>query len=603
MRLSRPLWMVTLLTMLATTATAQFQDRPPNPQPNRGFDRAAPFTQVRWNEATPEVMVQAEWYELLALNDTPASEIVAFCRGTFGERWQKRFSEDLVEVLSKMDRPSAKTVKLKLRNLKTGETTEIADAEMSEANRNAVWQANLQAQQTTEANPVKPVTADEVRTDLAELARAIREQFSYATLKQVDIAAEIAAIEKKFEKGTTTAAFAIEVQKFIAKFGDGHSRVRRFSSYMLGGFLPCDVALWGERVAAVRTDGQLLDPDRPFIKSIDDRPIEQWLAAAEKFVADGSPQLKRRRAVELLPFLSALRREMNLTDELPVKIELDGAGVPPKPGTTNRADSRVRGLPPQRRESRVLDGNIGYLRLEAMNESDEFLASLDEQMHKFRETKALIIDVRGNGGGSRAPLRTLFPYFMKADESPMVTNVAVYRIRKGDDAKNPAGFLGNRWLYPAAWTGWNDAERGAIKAIADQFGPEWKLPEGQFSDWHYFVLRRDLNPKAYHYDKPVVVLMDNDCFSATDIFLAAMKGRSGVKLVGEPSSGGSGRAAGVPLRGAGIEVMLSTMASFRIDGKLFDTRGVEPDDVMSPQLEDVLGLKDGILDRVVSKLK
>ena len=224
-------------------------------------------------------------------------------------------------------------------------------------------------------------------------------------------------------------------------------------------------------------------------------------------------------------------------------------------------------------------------------------------MKSAPKTKDTSTAVRGNGGDSSAPQRPLFPYFMKPDEPPAVTSVAALRLRKGDDPRNPNGFLGNRWLYPAAWDAWTTAERSAIDALARRFDPEWKPPDSQFSDWHYFVLNRDLNSKAYHYDKPVVVLMDNDCFSATDIFLAAMKGRAGIKLVGEPSSGGSGRAAGVPLRGAGIEVMLSTMASFRTDGKLFDTRGVDPDDVMTPQLEDVLGLKDSILDRVAARLK
>lgn len=42
-------------------------------------------------------------------------------------------------------------------------------------------------------------------------------------------------------------------------------------------------------------------------------------------------------------------------------------------------------------------------------------------------------------------------------------------------------------------------------------------PAGQFSDWHYMVLRRLPDSDVYHYAQRVVVLMNAKCFSATDI--------------------------------------------------------------------------------------
>ena len=107
---------------------------------------------------------------------------------------------------------------------------------------------------------------------------------------------------------------------------------------------------------------------------------------------------------------------------------------------------------------------------------------------RFRDTKGLIIDVRGNGGGSRAALRTLFPYFMDKKDAPHVANVAACRLRSGDSPTRTEGYLENRWLFPLSSSRWTDADQDAIRRFAKKFRPAWKLPKGEFSEWHYFVL-------------------------------------------------------------------------------------------------------------------
>jgi C-terminal processing protease CtpA/Prc len=86
-------------------------------------------------------------------------------------------------------------------------------------------------------------------------------------------------------------------------------------------------------------------------------------------------------------------------------------------------------------------------------------------------------------------------------------------------------------------------------------------------------------------DRPVVVLMDEGSFSATDIFLGAMSLAPNVTLMGVPSGGGSGRSRGFDLPNSRLRVILSTMASFRPDGHLYDGVGIAPD-VMAPRTLD-----------------
>ncbi len=103
----------------------------------QGFAMLAPFTDTRWR---PEVQVNGKWYALVAINDIPAEDIVKFAQDTFGpDLWQKRFDEDLVEVMTDMNHAPGPTVKLTLRTLDTNEQVIIEKAPMTHENRQKIW--------------------------------------------------------------------------------------------------------------------------------------------------------------------------------------------------------------------------------------------------------------------------------------------------------------------------------------------------------------------------------------------------------------------------------------------------------------------------------
>lgn len=129
------------------------------------------------------------------------------------------------------------------------------------------------------------------------------------------------------------------------------------------------------------------------------------------------------------------------------------------------------------------------------------------------------------------------------------------------------------------------------------------MPADQFSDWHYMVLSRLDNPDIYHYKKPVVVLMNAKCFSATDIFLAGLKGMRNVTLLGVPSGGGSARSQDVALGASPFVVTIASMASFQRDGKLFEGNGVQPDVVVAPVPQYHIGGGDNALEETVKRIK
>ena len=102
------------------------------------YPRLSPFAAVRWEQSQPEVKVNQQWYKLMALDDLPATNIVAFSRERYGNLWQKRFEEDLVELLSQMGHPPQVTVKLELQSLTTSETQVLEEVPMTASNRMAI---------------------------------------------------------------------------------------------------------------------------------------------------------------------------------------------------------------------------------------------------------------------------------------------------------------------------------------------------------------------------------------------------------------------------------------------------------------------------------
>lgn len=83
------------------------------------------------------------------------------------------------------------------------------------------------------------------------------------------------------------------------------------------------------------------------------------------------------------------------------------------------------------------------------------------------------------------------------------------------------------------------------------------------------------------------MLQDSGCFSATDVFLAALKMVPGVTLMGEAGGGGSGAAVRHTLA-SGITVRLSTMAPDQASGELFDGVGIHPHVLLDREASDLL---------------
>ncbi len=134
------------------------------------------------------------------------------------------------------------------------------------------------------------------------------------------------------------------------------------------------------------------------------------------------------------------------------------------------------------------DGNVGYLRYSSF--SNMFVdSSLDIVLNHFKNTKGMIIDVRGNGGGYVILVELLASRFISEK-----TLVSYNQIKTGK--------------------GHNDFSK----------------PEAV-----YFKPSSHVN-----YHGLVAILTDRGCYSATNDFVLSMKGLPNVLVIGDQTGGGAG---------------------------------------------------------------
>ncbi|MBI2436026.1 MAG: beta-lactamase family protein [Candidatus Hydrogenedentes bacterium] len=170
------------------------------------YPKKSPFAAVRWEDGQPEIQVGDEWFTLVSLDDLPAADIVAFSQETFGAKWQKRFEEDLVELLTRMGHPTQDTVTLVVQSLTSSETRTLVDVPMTRANRQAIWdaaQARERREQQPATRPAVPIDdAEAALKDLIPRLRNEKKLVGLAAMVMVDGQVIASAVDGERKKGS-----------------------------------------------------------------------------------------------------------------------------------------------------------------------------------------------------------------------------------------------------------------------------------------------------------------------------------------------------------------------------------------------------------------
>lgn len=205
---------------------------------------------------------------------------------------------------------------------------------------------------------------------------------------------------------------------------------------------------------------------------------------------------------------------------------------------------------------RKLSQSVGYIRIKQFDEGAEIVRSVDHAFDELGGSPSLIIDVRGNGGGTLSAAMRLGDYLFTKPR--------------------PVGYFATRAGL---------ARLGAQNM--EQLKPA-KLPTYSGYDGHGF--RRELEHQGAvmlvtggrakrHYRGRVVLLIDRGSGSTTEAFASVVKETRAATLIGSPTAGAMLSSVEIPIIGGWTlrlpDADFRTPGGIRVEGK-----GVEPDIVV-----------------------
>lgn len=570
-------------------------------------DKSAPFSKFIFEGENILIDIDREKMEWIGMRDVPIHSIILAAKSVFEDKWQEGIAEDLVEILRFMNLAPQESEEFTFLS-SSGETIKRTfefTREKRERSKRSFRKRYKKENGVIYFDPNEMLTKAQMLADIDELDSLMHTNFSYFKKDKLDTEALFESVKENLPPQQSAFDFGLVIMKVIKRFGDGHARSIDPRTAMLG-CLPFKTVYFKGKVVCHRYH-QLLEPDFPYLSSINGISVDDLLAVSKQyFVPKITKETQDHWSVHGLSQIGLILKllgqnvplKFSKTNHLPLVIELQN-----DKGEVKRIE---RGMVPARRifdkpnpfTTKILGDSIAYIKIDQMA-SDNPEVQIKEMMDSFSNPKAFIIDIRNNSGGKRHIGQLLIPYFMPPAVDGVVGNLVKYRT--DDLAGRAIQAIEDRQLHHISSEKLSDKDRMLIRAFMKDFEPKHNYDTAQFSDWHYFLIRAKKD--AHFRGMPVVVLMNNTCFSASDIFLSSFDQLENVTLIGTKSGGGSGRTRRYELSQSKIRLALSSLISFQPNGHLYDGRGVYPDiEVEQQQLSDILGKTDYQLNYAIEYL-
>ncbi len=206
---------------------------------------------------------------------------------------------------------------------------------------------------------------------------------------------------------------------------------------------------------------------------------------------------------------------------------------------------------------KMMPGDIALVSLNTFG-NNRAAEEFERNFEEIAKAKAIIFDVRENGGGS--------------------SGVGWRVLSMMTDKAFPTGSYRFR-LYVPTHRAW-----GQDQDWLDEKGGEFR-PHG-----------------TKLYTKPVIVLSSPRTFSAAEDFLIAFQSMKRGRIVGEASGGSTGQPLQFALPGGGTG-RVCTKQDMYPDGRLWVGIGIQPDVPVKPTVEDVRAGRDTVLETALALLR
>jgi len=374
--------------------------------------------------------------------------------------------------------------------------------------------------------------------------------YPYKGLMGEDWDAVFKTFLSKFRAAPDARTYHLSVAEMVSHVHDTHAYVSSpvLSEY-LGTASPPVRLRWIENrpvvVHVVPEAGNPLDVQPgDAILEIDGHPVGHRVEELAKHISASTPQALMHRVRSYL-----LAGPDDSTVQLKIRKpqgELNEVQLTRKRKTWQRPEQRTGEI------VRIMKGNIGYADLDRLPGG-----GVDEMFEKFRNTRAIIFDMRGYPNGTAWPIAP--------------------RLSK---TKSPVAALFRRPLvmFPGGET--EDMQESAT----------------------YSFQQRIPGTDRWLYEQPTVMLIDERTISQaehTGLFFSAA---NGTKFIGTPSNGANGDVTSFTVPG-GIRISMTGHDVRHADGRQLQRVGLTPDIQVAPTIAGIAAGRDEVLERAIQYLE
>lgn len=373
---------------------------------------------------------------------------------------------------------------------------------------------------------------------------------------------------KRYLNAAVTAkgrlGFDLATEEFVATLHNGHTG---FYDHWLqqnyGARMGFRTRVFGNAWVITQSDRAILKPGQ-IITAINGTLCEEYYQQHNKYLAASSDRNARSGFFphrELFP----LRVRLTLADGQAAEIDRTQPLAAP-------TDLKTKGC-------WLTPGQVAYIKVPGFDDP-KFEKDALALVTQYRTANTLIVDVRGNGGGSTPAdlVDALMDrrYRFWAEATPVSVGLFKERTTELDTmqkAKPPAPLP--------------DETRGYLEAFGQvSSNAQWYLPAAYNAPGHPIFSGR------------LLLLTDRGCFSATEDFLVPFKDNGRAVLVGETTGGSSGQPASYDF-GNGMSFRVSTKREYMPDGSPFEGIGIRPDIEVTQTAADIAAGRDSVLAKAV----
>lgn len=432
------------------------------------------------------------------------------------------------------------------------------------------------------------LTDSQMRADLDQYHDAICEAWAYLDSKTCDHAVDVSGtkdrLASRISPGTTRTEFGLLLKEYAAALKDGHSDVLLGSvpdlfpySWPIG-FLAVDEGVMVASLNWLAENPGIELGD--ILMSVNGVPTEDFLRSRMALTSASSDLARRSIAIDRLHWSA----------QESVRLRLSKAD-----GSTLEADFRCL---PQRINFRSRRSDIfcehtsieGFVKITipsfGWNHEAFFAAANDREREEALEdakkqideafaitdqADGVILDLRDNDGG--------FELLSSYVAEHLVSSDFTYYELERHKADSPESYLTD-----------HSTDARSSGARIPQIPRSWQ------SFQHF---------EGNVYNGPLVVLINEHCFSTTDNLCAFLDDvRADTTFVGRPTHGGTGQPAIVEtLSNCGAQVQLCVSRVYSPKGKLVEGTGTSPDVFVGADRESTLARRDRMLETALEILR